>query len=229
MYGFDEGINEFGGGYGYFDSAGNFDPFGRLNPETAELFWSTARNYSPMTTQTGDSSMYFPGAETLIASGISGGINLLQNLFGGGAPSTDEQLTAIVDAAERLLKANLAQFEQGSISASQGVSTAWSLMNQMVSKCLAYGTRGQNAAAERDRRIDPSLVRWDWIAWYIDPITGGVSQPQPLPAGAGSGAGAGYGSGFTNTGTTNYTRPADNTLLYAGLALVAVVLISRSK
>ena len=161
--------------------------------------------------------MYFPGMETLIASGISSVTPLLSRLFSSG-PTTSEQLTLIVDAAERLLKTNLGQFQAGQISASQAVSVAWSLMDQMVSKCQAFGAAGMKSAAERDRRIDPSQLRWDWAAYYIDPIVGGVASAPSLPNGT--------------TGTTPYgayTRQDNTPLILAGAALVGAVIISRGR
>ena len=78
---------------------------------------------------------------------------------------------------------NLASWQNQQISAETAVSDGWALMNAMVSACIAYGAAGTKSAAERDRRIDPAQVRWDWIAYYIDPITGGNTALPPVPGG----------------------------------------------
>lgn len=102
---------------------------------------------------------------------------------GGGAPSVSQSLTAVVNSYEYQLKANLALWNSNGISAADAVAKAWNLMNSMVSACLPYGVEGSKAAAERDRRINPSMLRWDWIAYYIDPITGGNTALPPVPGG----------------------------------------------
>ena len=101
----------------------------------------------------------------------------------GGGPSLSQTLTQIVDSYESRLKGNLASWQMNQISASAAIANGWQLMNAMVSACLAYGSAGQNAAAERDRRINPALLKWDWIRYYIDPITGGNTPLPPVPGG----------------------------------------------
>jgi len=101
----------------------------------------------------------------------------------GGAPNVNQTLTQIVDGYEFQLKANLSRWQAGGVSSSSAVSTGWQIMDAMVSACLRYGAAGQKAAAERDRRIQPAMLRWDWIAYYIDPITGGNTALPPVPGG----------------------------------------------
>jgi len=120
----------------------------------------------------------FPVPDVNIDIGVGGGGG-----GGGAAPNLNQTLTQIVDGYEYQLKANLAQFQSGAKSGSAAVETGWQLMNAMVSACLRYGAAGQKAAAERDRRIAPQMVRWDWIAYYIDPITGGNTALPPVPGG----------------------------------------------
>lgn len=100
---------------------------------------------------------------------------------GSGAPDTSETLTQIVNALETQLKANLAAWQVQQTPTDTAVSNGWALMNQLVSRCAAYGAEGLKATAERDRRVNPAQLRWDWIAYYIDPLTGGATSPAPLP------------------------------------------------
>lgn len=102
---------------------------------------------------------------------------------GGGAPSLNQTLTQIVDSYEYQLKGNLANWGNNLITAEAAISEGWKLINGMVSACLAYGAAGSKAAAERDRRINPAQLRWDWVAYYIDPITGGNTTLPPVPGG----------------------------------------------
>lgn len=140
-------------------------------------------------------------------------------------PSLKEQLTTLANSTEAQLKANLYAVSNGQLAREDGQQNAWNLLNGMVAQMLRGGTQGQLSAAERDRRIDPGYLRWDWIAWYIEPMmTSGETIPA-LPASVQTGASgglvnqAGYGS--------TYTR-SDNQMLYiAGAALLAVLLLRR--
>lgn len=177
MYGYDDasmsgfgggenGFGNFGGGYGYFDASGNPDP------------WGVAPLSPFLSTGSGGGGVALPGL---------GGINIqIPGLGGGGSsvPDTSEQLTALVNAAERELQWNLGEWQAQGIGAQQAIERAWSILNTLIPRLYRYGPEGINAAAERDRRIDPSRLRWDWIAYYIDPINGGPVQPEPLPPGS---------------------------------------------
>lgn len=98
----------------------------------------------------------------------------LGGVFGGGAPSISETLTDIVNGAEAALQDNLNRFQAGVLSSGNAVNTAWAILNQMGSNLARYGAEGQKALAERDRRVDPARLRWDWISYYIEPLTGGA-------------------------------------------------------
>lgn len=135
----------------------------------------------------------------------------------GGAPTLNQTLTQIVDQHEQALIANLSEFQNGAKPADGAISTGWSLMNSMVTGVARYGSQGQKAAAERDRRINPAQLRWDWIAYYIDPITGGPSTLPPLPS----------GTGLTSVGGAGGFGGLDqNTLLIVG-ALLLFLLFSK--
>jgi len=154
----------------------------------------------------GPDGFTFPDVNIGIGTGGGGG-------GGGAAPNLNQTLTQIVDGYEYQLKANLAQWQAGSKSASAAVDTGWQLMNAMVAACLRYGAAGQKSAAERDRRISPQMIRWDWIAYYIDPITGGNTALPPVPGG-----GTNVNQGLLGGGS-------NMTLLL--LALVVIVLIQE--
>lgn len=100
-------------------------------------------------------------------------------------------LTDLANAAEQTLRDNLGRWQAGQIAAGDAIATGWRILDDFVRRALAYGPQGQISAAERDRRINPAMLRWDWIAYYIDPIavaeTGAPATP-PAPvtvAGAG--------------------------------------------
>lgn len=143
---------------------------------------------------------------------------------GPSQPDVKEQLTQLANAYEAELQRNLASYQQGRLSADQALASAWSLLDQFVAACYRYGSQGALSAAERDRRIDPARLRWDWISYYIDPIaiaaTGApASSPNPAPVpglpapvpGLPAPVGAGFGLG------------QNQILLVGGLLLVLIV------
>ncbi len=141
---------------------------------------------------------------------------------GGGAPrppSTNEKLTVIVDGYESQLRANLAQWTVGGLGASAALGLGWQIMDAMVTACRQYGAAGEKTAAERDRRINPAMLRWDWIAYYIDPITGGQTTLPPVPGGGATGVGTG-GNSTIPPGNTPYAIagfPMDPAFIMIGL------------
>jgi hypothetical protein len=121
-------------------------------------------------------------------STVSIGFNLPVGGSGGGSmPDVKEILTAIANQSEDALKSNLAAFTQNQIGASQAIDNAWNILNRMTASMLQYGSQGMISAAERDRRVDPRYLRWDYIAYYIDPISqkayGKPAEIRPLPSG----------------------------------------------
>ncbi len=101
---------------------------------------------------------------------------------GSGMPSAKEILTQIANSAESALQANLQAFQNGQIAGSEALSVAWDILNKMSSAMLQYGDLGRKSAAERDRRIDPRFLRWDYIQYYIDPIAqASTGKPATVP------------------------------------------------
>lgn len=152
-----------------------------------------------------------------------GGIGINIPLPGGGTgPSVNQTLTQIVNGYEQALIANLGAFTSGNRSAADAIREGWRLMDNMVIACRAYGAAGERSAAERDRRINPSMLRWDWVAYYIDPITGAPTTPPPVPGGGVGFPGGGGGVTPPLPGALNFNDP-----LFLGLIVLAVILIAR--
>lgn len=138
--------------------------------------------------------------DDLFNFGGNPGSGISVSLPGSSGPSVNQTLTALVNAAEAALQANLAAWRAQQTGTDAALSNGWRILNDVVARLTGMGAQGVKSAAERDRRIDPSQLRWDWIAYYLDPITGGPTNPQPLPAPvAGGGLGAG-GSGVYTGG-----------------------------
>lgn len=178
------------------------------------------------------SSMGYDGFSTgssISLGGDTGGGGISISLpSGGGGPSTSETLTSIVNAAESALKANIAQWQTQAISADAAISRAWAILNDCVSRLLAYGAEGQKAASERDRRIAPAMLRWDWIAYYIDPITGGQTAMQPLPTTIGGTGGGSTLGGYSTAGIGSTIAGIPDWAL-VGAVIVALLFLSKKK
>ena len=100
---------------------------------------------------------------------------------GGSGPDVKQILTNLANSTEEQMRQTLGAWQQGQVSATSAIERQWSLLDGMVQQMMRYGPQGMLSAAERDRRIDPSKLRWDWIAYYIDPISmGSTGQPAPL-------------------------------------------------
>jgi hypothetical protein len=143
---------------------------------------------------------------------------------GGGTPSVNQTLTQIVDSFEAALKANLAAWQVQSKTAAVATNFGWQLMNQMVAAVRAYGAAGVKAAAERDRRINPAMLRWDWIAYYIEPITGPVTVTPDVPGGPVAGIPGTGGGGSTLLPTT---IAGMNPLWIAAAAVILILVLKR--
>lgn len=158
------------------------------------------------------------------ASGLAGALTGVQIPIGGSSgPSTSEVLTDVVNAYERQLVANLANYTERAISADTALERGWSLMNQMVARLAQFGAEGQKAAAERDRRIDPARLRWDWIAYYLDPIIGGPVASRPLPVGNGLQAGPIGG----NAAIGSAAVPTSQWLIVGAAVVVGILVLKR--
>jgi hypothetical protein len=120
-------------------------------------------------------------------SGVTIGFTMPVKLpsTGGSGPDVKQVLTNLANSTEAQMKQTLGAWQQGQIGADAAIERQWTLLNGMVQQMMRYGSQGMLSAAERDRRIDPSRLRWDWIAYYIDPIsvaaTGQPAPLQPLP------------------------------------------------
>lgn len=169
----------------------------------------------------------FPGV------GGSGGIDIRLPLPGGRGsgvgPNINRLLTALVNDAERELQGNLGAFQTGARDAKSAYEYATRVFDQLIQTLLSYGQPGEKAATERDRRINPAQLIWDWIAYYIDPIYGssstlpGPSTPPRVPP-------RGPDNPPFTTAPPPYVGPLvqqDNTLLFVALAVAAVVLLRR--
>ena len=148
---------------------------------------------------------------------------------GGVGPNVNRLLTAIVNEAERALQTNLGAFQTGAKDAQTAYEYATQLFDQMIATLMTYGQPGEKAATERDRRINPAQLVWDWIAYYIDPIYGSSSTPpgpsippRVPPRGPDN-------PSFTTPGTPPLFQPSqrDNTLLIAVVALAVVFLLKK--
>lgn len=128
-----------------------------------------------------------PWPDSGSGSGVTIGLTMPVKLpsSGGSGPDVKQVLTNLANSAEAQMKQTLGAWQQGQISADAAIERQWALLNGMVQQMMRYGSQGMLSAAERDRRIDPSRLRWDWIAYYIDPIsvaaTGQPAPLQPLP------------------------------------------------
>jgi hypothetical protein len=158
-------------------------------------------------------------------SNVRIGFNIPVGGGGGSAPDVKEILTAIANQHEDALKSNLAAFTQNQIGASEAIDNAWNILNSMTASMLKYGSQGLISAAERDRRVDPRYLRWDYIAYYIDPISqkayGKPAEIRPLPNGSMPGIPSYSGAGFA----TNSNWP----LLIAGGLLLLFLVWKKAK
>lgn len=142
---------------------------------------------------------------------------------GGGTPSVNQTLTQLVNSFETALKANLSAWQIQSRSAADALATAWRLMDAMVIECRKFGAAGVKSASERDRRINPPMLRWDWIAYYIDPITGSNTALPPVPGGGTApGQTPGTGGSPAPLQTIGGINP-----LYIGAALLLLIFMMR--
>jgi hypothetical protein len=119
-------------------------------------------------------------------SGVTIGFTMPVSTWGSiSGPDVKQILTNLANTTEAQMQQTLGAWQQRQISADSAIERQWALLNGMVQQMMRYGSQGMLSAAERDRRIDPSKLRWDWIAYYIDPIsmasTGQPAPLQPLP------------------------------------------------
>lgn len=209
----DPGAADFGTFGANFNSMGNWGSYGSLTSPSDLSFAPTGGGLS------GGTFGGSPGSGISINIGGGGGS------FGGGAagPDVKQILTQLANQAEAALQGNLGAWQANQLATDTAIARAWDIMDRFVSECLRYGQQGQLSAAERDRRINPAYLRWDWVAYYIDPMTGGNTALPPVPGG-GTNVGGIVGTGG---GTPVYYRN-DNQMLYLiGGGLLLLLLLKK--
>lgn len=197
-----------------YDSLEQFDDFG-FGPDISAVMFAPGGGFGGL-----------PGGSE---RGVRITLPLPGGSGGGVGPNVNRLLTAIVNEAERALQTNLGAFQTGSKDAQSAYDYATQLFDQMIATLMSYGQPGEKAATERDRRINPAQLVWDWIAYYIDPIYGGSSIP-PGPSIPPRVPARGPGNPpFTTPGATPLFPPLqrDNTLLFAVVALAVVFLLKK--
>jgi hypothetical protein len=162
---------------------------------------------------------------------IGGGwpdINIALPIGGAGGaprpPDVKQALTRITDASAAALEANLRAYQAGQVDASSAAARAWDIFNRWLQQVLQYGSQGRITAEERDRRLNSPRLRWDWIAYYIDPIPGagaapGATAPVTQPPGTTPGGPVYAGPGFGGMNS--------DWLLIGAVAVAAVLLLRR--
>jgi hypothetical protein len=179
-------------------------------------------------TMFGSGDIYFPSS----GGGGSGFWNELVGSVGDAfsgfsfSPNANVKvaLTRITDQAEAALKSNLAAWQAGQVSADAALERGWSILNSWVAQCYRYGQQGVKSVEERDRRLQSPNLRWDWIGYYLDPISmaakGAPASAAPvLPS---SGAGGWSGAGFAPVDTREGSQQL---LIIAGLFVIAWLLL----
>lgn len=172
------------GGGGGGDGGAYFDPetFQVVNggsmfgTDDYDLFGGSGGSYDPYGgVDTGGSGGW---VDTILGSTVGNGVNI--SIPTSHAPSLNQTLTSIVETAQRAANSVKAAWNAQTITADAALAQQWAILNALSQNLMKYGADGLKSAAERDRRVDPSRLRWDWITDYIDPITGGTTVLQPL-------------------------------------------------
>lgn len=126
-----------------------------------------------------------------IGFGVSYGISQLVGYF-TRRNRRKEEATAVVNEAEVYLKGNLASFQNGDVGKQEAVNNFNQLWNYVVLNCgKVGGSPGERCISERQRG-----GRFDWFAWYLDPIANAVEEEGTVFVGAGTGGGGGLDIGL---------------------------------
>lgn len=149
----------------------------------------------------------------------------LMNALGGspnsGYTDVKSALSSLANQTEAALRANLNAYQSGALSASQAAANGWGMFNQMIAQMMSAGPTGQRSAAERDRRISNGAgLRWDWIAYYLDPIPG---SQQTTGAATSPAATLSPATGLPNQVYSSGVQTGNQTMLYLAIGAVAVV------
>lgn len=214
----DPGAADFGTFGATFNSMGNWGSYGSLSTPSTLSFGSTGAGGG------GGGGFDLGG---LFGGSPGSGINV--NIGGGGGgggaavPDVKQVLTALANQHEQALQANLGAYQAQQKTAEDALSTGWALMDSFTARARTYGSQGELSAAERDRRVNPAYLRWDWIAYYVDPITGGATPPPPVPGGGTTvGGGGGIPGGYVPVPSSTFQISASTLLI--GAALVYLLL-----
>jgi hypothetical protein len=161
-----------------------------------------------------------------------GGFNVAVDprTFGGGSGTPDVKvtLTRITDGYETALKSNLDAWKKGSLTASQAISQGTQLLNQWAAECLRYGDQGRKTVEERDRRMQSPRLRWDWIGYYLDPITQAAEGKPANPPPPSTVGGAPGPISYSGIGALPPMSQTTQLLVFGGLFLLAFVLLEKT-
>lgn len=162
---------------------------------------------------------------------IQGGMIGTSAIIGATQTSPQGQLkinlSDLANATEAALRANLGAYQSGQMSAADASARGYGILNDMVARMLQAGAQGQLSAAERDRRIDPSRLKWDWIAYYLNPIPNSQTTAGAAPAAIQS-AGGVYAGGVSGSGLGGLFG-SNNTLLVVVVVAALALVLMRSK
>lgn len=109
----------------------------------------------------------------VLVSGISA---LLSNVF-SGCGQTCVVATKVVDQIEPYLKQNLADFQAGNKSKADALAFFAAAWQQVVASCSdpSLGDAGKRCISDRQ-----AGGKWDWFAYYRDPIANAPDDPSLL-------------------------------------------------
>lgn len=162
-----------------------------------------------------------------IQGGVMGAGALSQALQTSPEGQLKINLSELANSAESALRANLAAYQGGQMSAADASARGYGILNDAIGRMLQAGPPGRISAAERDRRIDPGLLRWDWIAYYLDPIPNSQASAGAAPAAIQSASGV-FTGGVSGSGLGGLFGDNNQLIVIAVVAALALVLI-RSK
>lgn len=125
-----------------------------------------------------------------VGFGASYGISQLVGFFTRRG-RRKEEATQVVDEAEVYLKQNLRLFQEGEVGAEEAASNFNNVWNYVVTMCKRVGgSPGERCISERERG-----GRYDWFAWYLDPILESVKEEKEEVVGEGMGIDMGLVAG----------------------------------
>lgn len=158
------------------------------------------------------------GTATTVIPGVNVALNLGNLNQAGHALSQDPKVlaTAVVDQAEPILRANLEAYMAGERTLSRQQTaldtfdTVWARVVEELSN-PALGQAGRNGIIDRKSVRDGGNGKWDWFAYYRDPIADDSVKTDL----------AGLPAMLTNLG--------GSTLLYLAIGLVGLLALWKWK